>query len=133
MAAATVLPLCVIAPRIALEGHFLNGYLYRFHGFGHHASLRCIGAAKPLFVYPPHLPTTASNIVDFLRVCRKHSPVAIKQMFAVAYILKLLSESQDACESLAQFDVVAFAGSALPDETGDKLTAEGVKLISQYG
>lgn len=106
---------------------------YRFHGFGHHASLRCIAAAQPLFVYPPHLPTTASNITRFLEICRARSPVPIKQMYAVAYILKLLSESEEATASIAKFDVVSFAGSALPDEVGDRLTAAGVKLMSQYG
>lgn len=108
-------------------------HLGRFHGFGHHASLRCIAAAKPLFVYPPHLPTTAANITRFLAICRTASPEPIKQLFAVAYILKLLSESDEATASLAQFDVVSFAGSALPDEVGDRLTAAGVRLVSQYG
>lgn len=111
----------------------LTDYNCRFHGFGHHASLRCIAAAKPLFVYPPHLPTTAANITRFLETCRAASPEPIKQLFAVAYILKLLSESDEATASLAKFDVVSFAGSALPDEVGDRLTAANVRLISQFG
>ncbi|KII84539.1 hypothetical protein PLICRDRAFT_117812 [Plicaturopsis crispa FD-325 SS-3] len=98
-----------------------------YHGFGHHSTLRCLSAAQPLSVFPPHLPLTAANILRFF------SAEPLQQLFAVAYVLKLLAEDAQAAGRLARFGVVSYAGSALPDEIGDALTARGVSLLSQYG
>jgi hypothetical protein len=66
-------------------------------------------------VYPPHLPLTATNVVDFFKVCQAQTGVKIQQLYAVAYILKLLSENSQAIQALADFELVSYAGSALPD------------------
>jgi hypothetical protein len=59
---------------------------------------------------PPNLPLTAANICKII----KASPTPPVQHFAVPYVLKLLAETEEGVEALAQFEAVSFAGAAVP-------------------
>ncbi|GHJ89085.1 hypothetical protein NliqN6_5487 [Naganishia liquefaciens] len=100
-----------------------------FHGFGHFSIFRCIYHGQPFTLHPPHIPLTSANICRVIR----SSPSPPTQHFAVPYVLKLLAETEEGTETLAGFEAVSFAGAAVPDDLGDRLTKAGVNLISVYG
>ncbi|KAJ7493419.1 L-aminoadipate-semialdehyde dehydrogenase [Mycena galericulata] len=99
-----------------------------YHGYGHFAIFRCIYSAKPITLFPPHLPLTSANICAVLAA----SP-PVTQCFAVPYVIKLLGETEEGIAALASFDIVGYAGAAVPDDLGTRLTAAGVNLLSIYG
>ncbi|KAJ7626417.1 L-aminoadipate-semialdehyde dehydrogenase [Mycena polygramma] len=99
-----------------------------YHGYGHFAIFRCMYATKPITLFPPHLPLTSSNICAVLAA----SP-PVKQCFAVPYVIKLLGETPEGVAALASFDLVGYAGAAVPDDLGTRLVAAGVNLFSIYG
>ncbi|KAJ4414053.1 putative NRPS-like protein biosynthetic cluster [Gnomoniopsis sp. IMI 355080] len=99
-----------------------------FHGFGHFSIFRCYYHGKTFTLMPPHLPLTSANICKVIRA----SPSRPVQHFAVPYVLKLLAETEEGIQTLADFEAVSFAGAA-QDDLGDRLVAAGVSLISFYG
>ncbi|KAJ7746849.1 L-aminoadipate-semialdehyde dehydrogenase [Mycena maculata] len=99
-----------------------------YHGYGHFAIFRCMYSAKPITLFPPHLPLTSANICAVLAA----SP-PVKQCFAVPYVIKLLGETAEGTSALASFDLVGYAGAAVPDDLGTRLVAAGVNLFSIYG
>ncbi|WVR04609.1 hypothetical protein IAU60_001620 [Kwoniella sp. DSM 27419] len=100
-----------------------------FHGFGHFSIFRCFYHGKTFTLMPPNLPLTAANICRII----KKSPTPPVQHFAVPYVLKLLGETEEGVQTLADFEAVSFAGAAVPDDLGDRLVQAGVNLISFYG
>lgn len=78
---------------------------------------------------PPNIPLTSANICRIIR----NSPTPPVQHFAVPYVLKLLGETEEGVQTLANFEAVSFAGAAVPDDLGDRLVKAGVNLISFYG
>ncbi|KIR43110.1 L-aminoadipate-semialdehyde dehydrogenase [Cryptococcus deuterogattii 99/473] len=100
-----------------------------FHGFGHFSVFRCIYHGKTFTLMPPNLPLTSANICRIIR----SSPTPPVQHFAVPYVLKLLGETEEGIQTLANFEAVSFAGAAVPDDLGDRLVEAGVNLISFYG
>ncbi|EJD50787.1 L-aminoadipate-semialdehyde dehydrogenase [Auricularia subglabra TFB-10046 SS5] len=99
-----------------------------YHGYGHFSIFRCMYAGKPMTLFPGHLPLTSANICAVLAA----SP-DVRQCYAVPYVIKLLAETEEGVRALSSFDVVSYAGAALPDDLGDRLTASGVNLLSIYG
>ncbi|CAK5267785.1 unnamed protein product [Mycena citricolor] len=99
-----------------------------YHGYGHFSIFRCMYSLKTVTLFPAHLPLTATNITTVLSA----SP-PVKQLVAVPYVIKLLAETKAGTEALASFDVVSYAGAALPDDLGTRLVAAGVNLLSIYG
>lgn len=117
----------------------LNNYIHNFglrgfitlplfHAHGLSCLFRAIHARKLIYVYNADLPLTASHL---LTTIRQHTEIQI--LYAVPYALKLLSESEEGIKRLASLDLVMSGGSACPKPIGDKLTSQGVTLISHYG
>ncbi|WRT64799.1 uncharacterized protein IL334_001733 [Kwoniella shivajii] len=100
-----------------------------FHGFGHFSIFRCFYHGKTFTLMPPNLPLTSANICRVIQ----NSPTPPVQHFAVPYVLKLLGETEEGVQALANFEAVSFAGAAVPDDLGDRLVKAGVNLISFYG
>lgn len=48
-------------------------------------------------------------------------------------MLKLLGESEAGIRLLQSFKIVTYGGAACPDELGDRLVENGVKLVGHYG
>ncbi|KAJ7460644.1 L-aminoadipate-semialdehyde dehydrogenase [Mycena latifolia] len=99
-----------------------------YHGYGHFSIFRCMYSTQPITLFPPHLPLTSTNICAVLAAS---PPVTL--CFAVPYVIKLLGETPEGTAALASFDIVGYAGAALPDDLGTRLTAAGVNLLSIYG
>ncbi|KAJ7089700.1 L-aminoadipate-semialdehyde dehydrogenase [Mycena belliarum] len=99
-----------------------------YHGYGHFSIFRCMYSTQPITLFPPHLPLTSANICAVLA---ESPPVTL--CFAVPYVIKLLGETSEGTAALASFDIVSYAGAALPDDLGNRLVAAGVNLLSIYG
>ncbi|TFK46758.1 L-aminoadipate-semialdehyde dehydrogenase [Heliocybe sulcata] len=108
-----------------------------FHGYGHFATFRTLYCGQPFTLFPPHLPLTCANICSVidhsLAYSKRDGVPGMRQCFAVPYVIKLMGEQPEGVNKLAAFDTVSYAGAALPDDLGDRLTASGVNLLSIYG
>lgn len=80
-------------------------------------------------MYPSDLPITADNLLHSFEIL----PTSARSFLSVPYILELLSDSAQGMRVLADLDLVSTGGAPLPTEIGNKLCAEGVKLVSRYG
>lgn len=98
-----------------------------FHSHGLSCVFRGITACKRIFMYSGSLPMTTMNL---LNIMQQHK---FEIFYGVPYALKLLSESTEGIEALADMKVVMFGGSACPDSLGDRLAEADVNLISHYG
>ncbi|KUL86230.1 hypothetical protein ZTR_08387 [Talaromyces verruculosus] len=108
----------------------LRGYitLPLYHAHGISCVFRAIHSRKIIYMYCAKVPLTAHYLLATLQEHRE-----IRVLYAVPYALKLLSESQDGLATLKDLDLVMFGGSACPKPIGDKLTQNGVLLVSHYG
>ncbi|KAJ6085575.1 hypothetical protein N7499_005204 [Penicillium canescens] len=73
------------------------------------------------------LPVTYQNLFDALQVAKP------QQISAVPYVIKLLAEKQEGIQALARPQLVLYGGSSCPDDLGDRLVAQGVNLVANYG
>ncbi|KAK4705002.1 hypothetical protein P7C70_g1213, partial [Phenoliferia sp. Uapishka_3] len=120
-----------------------------YHYAGHSCFWRGMHLAKPVYLFPASdFPLTPTNVISLLKLCDP-KPEAI---FAVAFlqlthsgitsvltileqvphILKHMAESQEGIDELRSFSETYFAGSAMPDEIGDRLVAQGVNVVGLY-
>lgn len=73
------------------------------------------------------LPVTYQNLYDALQVAKPD------QISAVPYVIKLLAEKPAGVQELAKPKLVLYGGSSCPDDLGDRLVAQGVNLVANYG
>lgn len=108
----------------------LRGYitLPLYHAHGISCVFRAIHSRKVIYMYCAKVPLTAHYLLATLQ---DHHEIRV--LYAVPYALKLLSESQDGLATLKDLDLAMFGGSACPKPIGDKLTQNGVLLVSHYG
>lgn len=104
---------------------FITLPLYHNHGLANW--YRAKYSRKSIHMYNADLPLTSDYLRKIIRVNR------FEIFYGVPYALKLLVDSDDGIQLLAQFKVVMYGGSACPDELGDKLVRNGVNLVSHYG
>ncbi|KAG1829201.1 L-aminoadipate-semialdehyde dehydrogenase [Suillus variegatus] len=100
-----------------------------YHAHGHANLYRAICAAKPLYLFPTgSMPLTSTNVIKLL----KQAP-DVEALFGVPLALKLLAETTEGLQVLKSLKLVMFGGSPCPDELGDFLVNEGVRLVGHYG
>lgn len=100
-----------------------------YHAHGHSNLYRAIYAAKPLYLFPiGSIPLTSANVIKLL----KQAP-DVEALYGVPLALKLLAETTEGLQVLKSLKLVMFGGSACPDELGDLLVNEGVRLVGHYG
>ncbi|KAJ5639473.1 uncharacterized protein N7484_007335 [Penicillium longicatenatum] len=88
---------------------------------------RAFYTRAPAYIGNHSLAITYQNLVDALKVARP------QQISAVPYVIKLLAEKQEGVEALASPQLVLYGGSSCPDDLGDRLVAQGVNLVANYG
>lgn len=98
-----------------------------FHSHGLMELFRCFYRGAPMYMANHARPVTRANLVRAMRVAR---PGLVT---AVPFVLGLLAEGEDGVKELGRAEVVMFAGSACPDEVGDRLVKAGVRLVANYG
>jgi acyl-CoA synthetase (AMP-forming)/AMP-acid ligase II len=99
-----------------------------FHNHGHACFYRAIHSSKPLALFPSSIPLTTANILSALKAAPE-----VQGFYVVPYVLKLLAESEEGVRLLKGFRLVTYGGAACPDELGDRLVREGVRLVEHYG
>ncbi|KAF7715772.1 NRPS-like protein biosynthetic cluster [Penicillium ucsense] len=98
-----------------------------FHSFALMELGRALYTRATAFFGNHALPTTFQNLHDALEV------VQPEQFSAVPYVIKLLAERPEGVGALAKPKIVLFGGSSCPDDLGDRLVAQGVNLVANYG
>jgi len=128
------LPKPIYQTHSACLGNYASGYGLRalttvplYHTHGHAGLYRTMFNHGTMYMYNANLPLTSSNITRILE------EVKPKILFAVPYALKLVGESQQGIDALKSCDIVSSAGSALPNELGNRLTEQGIHIIVFLG
>lgn len=98
-----------------------------FHSHCFYETFRSIYSGKPIYYCNYKLPLTKRSVVEMLEQAKPDL------FHCVPYVLKLLAESEEGIQALAKVNFVIFAGSACPDDLGDKLVRNGVNLNANYG
>ncbi|OQE24078.1 hypothetical protein PENFLA_c010G00241 [Penicillium flavigenum] len=88
---------------------------------------RAFYTRAPAYLGNHSLPVTYQNLFDALQVAKP------QQISAVPYVIKLLAEKQEGIQALARPQLVLYGGSSCPDDLGDRLVAQGVNLVGNYG
>ncbi|KAL8728617.1 MAG: hypothetical protein Q9166_005270 [cf. Caloplaca sp. 2 TL-2023] len=97
-----------------------------YHAFSFTVSIQRMYHRKTIFFPNPQLPLTCDNLTLAINRAR---PAVLN---AVPYILKLLGEKAHGIEALKSCERVITAGSGCPDELGDRLVDQGVKLATYF-
>lgn len=98
-----------------------------FHSFGLATLLRGLVSGTRLSLLNASRPVTAANVIKCLNITRSEALVT------VPYTLKFLAETDGGLERLGALRQVINAGSAIPDDLGDKLVAAGANIFHLYG
>lgn len=98
-----------------------------FHSHGLFELGRAFYTKSPMYLGNHSMPVTAQNLINALEVARP------QQITAVPYVIQLLAEKPEGVQLLANAKLVLFGGSSCPDELGDRLVANGVNLVANYG
>lgn len=117
---------CLRNYAMGIEGRaFLTVPLYHTHG---HACLyRAVYKRGQVYFLNAKLPVTPTNLIKVMEYMRPRS------IFAVPYTLKLLAESERGIQALQNCKSVSSAGSQIPDDLGDRLVSNGIKLVTHWG
>ena len=132
--ASSGLPKPIYQSHPACIGNYTVGYGLRavttlplFHTHGHAGLYRTMFNRGLMHMYNANMPLTSSNITQVLE------EVKPQILFAVPYALKLVGETQRGVDALKTCDIVSAAGSACPDELGNRLTEQGIHIIVYLG
>ncbi|KAI5205354.1 acetyl-CoA synthetase-like protein [Aureobasidium subglaciale] len=98
-----------------------------FHSQGFYEMFRTIYSKKPLYLCNYTIPHTRQGLTAQLQYLKP-------EIFnCVPYLLKLLCETEEGIDELANVKLVLYAGSGCPDDVGDLLVSRGVNLVQNYG
>lgn len=98
-----------------------------FHSFGLATLLRGLVGGTRLSLLDAARPVTAAVVGGAL------DATASRALVTVPYTLKFLVEAEGGAERLGQLAQVINAGSAIPDDLGDRLVAAGASIFHLYG
>ncbi|SCO81624.1 related to nonribosomal peptide synthetase MxcG [Fusarium oxysporum] len=98
-----------------------------FHSHGFYEVFRSIYSGKPIYFTNYGLPLTRETVMAQLKATKPEI------FHCVPYVIKLLAESDEGIQMLADMKLVLYAGSGCPDDLGDRLVERGVNLCGNYG
>jgi len=98
-----------------------------FHAYALMELGRAFYTRATMYLGNHSLPVTYQNLYDALQVAKPD------QISAVPYVIKLLAEKPEGVQELVKPKLVLYGGSSCPDDLGDRLVAQGVNLVSNYG
>ncbi|KAH8196120.1 hypothetical protein TruAng_009719 [Truncatella angustata] len=104
---------------------FITLPLYHNHGICN--LYRALWSRKSIHLYNADLPLTTEFLIKIMRTNK------FEIFYGVPYALKLLAETEEGLDLLANLKTVMYGGSACPDDLGNLLVDRGVNLISHYG
>lgn len=131
---STGFPKCIYVSHTSCLSNFANGHPLKallsvplYHMYGHASLFRAFYQRKTCYMYNAALPLISSHLTAAIEAVRPGV------FLCVPYGLKLIVENRKGIDALKTCNVVAFAGSDCPDELGDSLTHEGIKLVGGFG
>ncbi|EME81979.1 uncharacterized protein MYCFIDRAFT_29743 [Pseudocercospora fijiensis CIRAD86] len=87
-----------------------------------------------IWLFPSNdVPMTAANIVQCLKTASQTEGPRIKYFASVPYVLQTMATDDVGLQHLQGMEMVSVGGSALPEEIGNKLVEQGVRLVSRFG
>lgn len=98
-----------------------------FHSFGLATLLRGLVSGTRLSLLNASRPVTAASVINCLSITSSEALVT------VPYTLKFLVEADGGLERLGSLRQVINAGSAIPDDLGDRIVAAGGNIFHLYG
>lgn len=98
-----------------------------FHSHGLMELFRAFYTRATFYLGNYAFPVTSQNLMSALSVAKP------ELVAAVPYVYKLLAEKPEGVRMLAKTKICLYGGSSCPDELGDRLVAEGVNLVANYG
>lgn len=98
-----------------------------FHSFGLATLLRGLVSGTRLSLLNASRPVTAANVIN----CLKNT--SSDALVTVPYIMKFLVEADGGLGRLGALRQVINAGSAIPDDLGDRVVAAGGNIFHLYG
>jgi acyl-CoA synthetase (AMP-forming)/AMP-acid ligase II len=98
-----------------------------FHSFGLATLLRGLVGGTRLSLLNASRPVTATNVINCLSITNSEALVT------VPYTLKFLVEADGGLENLGALRQVINAGSAIPDDLGNKVVEAGGNIFHLYG
>lgn len=98
-----------------------------FHSFGLATLLRGLVSGTRLSLLNAFRPVTAGNVIKCL------NDTSSEALVTVPYILKFLVEADGGLGRLGALRQVISAGSAIPDDLGDKVVTAGGNIFHLYG
>lgn len=101
-----------------------------FHAMCHGLVLTAMMTKGNIVLLPSSLPISSANLVE---LTSRSVEKGFNRLYAVPLMLKLLVDAPDGFDALSKFDLVHFAGAAVPKALGDLLTEADVNLVSNYG
>ena len=98
-----------------------------YHAFGMASFFHAIWKANTAYLFNAAMPQTHITLLAALRAA------APQLVCTVPYGLKLLAEKQAGVDVLKECRLTIVSGSRCPDELGDGVTAQGVRLGAKFG
>jgi nucleoside-diphosphate-sugar epimerase len=103
--------------------------------------LRSWSAASPLWLFPEgKLPIVGHTVadciqrIDEINQCKQaFNNSRLGYLSCVPYVLESLCEIPEVKDRLCALDAVGVGGAAMPQELGDTLVADGMRLVSRFG
>ena len=116
--------LAACAPALGFKA-FLTVPLFHTHGLC--VFFQTLYKQVAVYCYNSNMPQTHDGLVQAIQAAKPEI------IYTVPYVLKLLAEEQDGIDLLKSCKLVSYSGSRCPDELGNRLTEEGVRIGSVYG
>jgi acyl-CoA synthetase (AMP-forming)/AMP-acid ligase II len=98
-----------------------------FHTFGLLTFLHGIETGLKTSFYSAELPLTGLNVIAALKATKA------EVMFTVPYAMKLISEVEGGIQAMKELREIIYGGASCPQDLGDMLVRQGVKLSNYYG
>ncbi|RDW78967.1 putative NRPS-like enzyme (JCVI) [Aspergillus mulundensis] len=98
---------------------------YHLHGLS--TALQAMYMRKVAYMWDVSVPLTTTTAVAALKAAKPES------VQGVPYLLQLLVGSEEGLDMLRSCKLVAYGGAPCPDDLGDRLVAEGVRVGGMFG
>jgi len=98
-----------------------------FHMFGLSTVMTALYRVTTISLVDTSVPITGPSLVQAIHIVKPGT------IYVVPYALKLIAEAPGGLEALKKLSSVVYGGSSCPQELGDFLVSNNVRLVSYFG
>ncbi|KAA8909640.1 hypothetical protein FN846DRAFT_596725 [Sphaerosporella brunnea] len=96
--------------------------------------MRSLMSCSMIWLFPPMVPLTPQNLLRAVIAADERLPASPIKLFTGApYVLRMCLADEQCLAALRNMDMVGYGGAPLPENSGNALVANGVKLVSRFG